>query len=72
MNQIQRFIVSIGNGLSSYKTIDTKVRIDGSLEPIKTKWEGDLSLKTGDKGWQLSCHLAKHTTATILGDLMYF
>lgn len=52
--------------------MNPKLRMDGSLEPIKAKWERDLSLKIEDKGWQLSHHLTKHTTATVLDDLMYF
>ena len=50
--------------------MNPKLRMDGSLEPIKAK--RDLSLKIEDKGWQLSYHLTKHTTATVLDDLMYF
>jgi hypothetical protein len=46
--------------------------MDESPEPIKSKWERDLSLKIEDKSWQLSCHLTKHTTASALDDLMYF
>ena len=52
--------------------MNPKLRMDGSLEPIKAKWERDLSLKIEDKGWQLSHHLTKHTAATVLDDLMYF
>lgn len=52
--------------------MNPKLRMDGSPEPIKTKWQRDLSLKIEDKGWQLSCHLSKHTTATALDNLMYF
>lgn len=52
--------------------MNPKLRTDGSLEPIKAKWERNLSLKIEDKGWQLSYHLTKHTTATVPDDLMYF
>lgn len=58
--------------IKELQQMSPKLRMDGSLEPIKTKWERDLSLKIEDKGWQLSCHLTKHTTATVLDDLMYF
>lgn len=45
--------------------MNPKLRMDGSPEPIKTKWERDLSLKIEDKGWQLSCHLTKLKTALL-------
>ena len=66
---------SLENNLAQIKQLqqmNPKLRMDGSLEPIKAKWERDLSLKIEDKGWQLSHHLTKHTAATVLDDLMYF
>lgn len=45
--------------------MNSELSMDGSLEPIKTKWERDLSLKIEDKGRQLSCHLTKHKTAPL-------
>lgn len=68
MNQIPRFIESIAKDFVHIKQLgqmNPKLRMDGSPEPIKTKWERDLSLKIEDKGWQLSCHLTKLKTALL-------
>lgn len=61
LNPLEKDLVHI----KQLRQMNSELSMDGSLEPIKTKWERDLSLKIEDKGRQLSCHLTKHKTAPL-------